>query len=101
MRRLQKGQTRNCRRVILQMPLNSRRLAGSFGSGKPNCILADPMPTRDELLDLFRKSGALLEGHFRLSSGLHSTGYLQCALVLQNPAAAEQLARAVADPVRS
>ena len=44
------------------------------------------MPTRDELLDLFRKSGALLEGHFRLSSGLHSTGYLQCALVLQHPA---------------
>ena len=32
------------------------------------------MPTRDELLDLFRRSGALLEGHFRLSSGLHSTG---------------------------
>src|SRR5215218_6615321 len=55
------------------------------------------MPTRDELLDLFRKSGALLEGHFRLSSGLHSTGYLQCALVLQHPVAAEQLGRAVAE----
>jgi orotate phosphoribosyltransferase len=59
------------------------------------------MATRDELLDLFRKSGALLEGHFRLSSGLHSTGYLQCALVLQNPPSAEQLGRAVADQVRS
>jgi orotate phosphoribosyltransferase len=59
------------------------------------------MPTRDELLDLFRKSGALLEGHFRLSSGLHSTGYLQCALVLQHPASAEQLGRAIADEVRS
>ena len=58
------------------------------------------MPTRDELLDLFRKSGALLEGHFRLSSGLHSTGYLQCALVLQHPASAEQLGRAIADHVR-
>jgi orotate phosphoribosyltransferase len=58
------------------------------------------MHTRDELLDLFRKSGALLEGHFRLSSGLHSTGYLQCALVLQHPASAEQLGRAVADQVR-
>jgi orotate phosphoribosyltransferase len=54
------------------------------------------MPTRDELLDLFRKSGALLEGHFRLSSGLHSTGYLQCALVLQHPAHAEVLGRAMA-----
>jgi orotate phosphoribosyltransferase len=47
--------------------------------------------TRDELLDLFRKSGALLEGHFRLTSGLHSTGYLQCALVLQHPRHAEAL----------
>jgi orotate phosphoribosyltransferase len=59
------------------------------------------MPTRDELLDLFRKSGALLDGHFRLSSGLHSTGYLQCALVLQHPDLAEQLGRAIADTVRS
>src|SRR5206468_3566981 len=41
--------------------------------------------TRDELLDVFRKSGALLDGHFRLTSGLHSPGYLQCALVLQHP----------------
>ena len=42
---------------------------------------------QDEVLDLFRQSGALLEGHFRLTSGLHSVGYLQCALVLQHPAA--------------
>lgn len=54
------------------------------------------MPARDELLDLFRKSGALLEGHFRLSSGLHSTGYLQCALVLSHPAHAERLGQAIA-----
>ena len=53
------------------------------------------------ILDLFRQSGALLEGHFRLSSGLHSTGYLQCALVLQHPAHAERLGRAVAELVRS
>jgi len=58
------------------------------------------MPTRDELLDLFRKSGALLEGHFRLSSGLHSNGYLQSALVLQHPKSAEQLGQAIADKVR-
>jgi orotate phosphoribosyltransferase len=58
------------------------------------------MPTRDELLDLFRKSGALLEGHFRLSSGLHSTGYLQCALVLQHPASAELLGRSIAEKAR-
>src|SRR4029078_680370 len=51
--------------------------------------------TRDRLLDLFRRSGALLEGHFRLTSGLHSSGYLQCALVLQHPSDAEALARAL------
>jgi orotate phosphoribosyltransferase len=56
--------------------------------------------TRDELLDLFRRSGALLEGHFRLSSGLHSPGYLQCALVLQYPQHAEALGRAIADRTR-
>jgi orotate phosphoribosyltransferase len=53
--------------------------------------------TRDQLLDLYRRSGALLEGHFRLTSGLHSAGYLQCALVLQHPQHAEMLGRAIAD----
>jgi orotate phosphoribosyltransferase len=56
--------------------------------------------TRDELLDLYRRSGALLEGHFRLTSGLHSPGYLQCALVLQHPQQAEALGRAIAERVR-
>jgi orotate phosphoribosyltransferase len=56
---------------------------------------------RDELLDMFRRSGALLEGHFRLSSGLHSTGYLQCALVLQEPRSAEALGAAIAERVRA
>jgi orotate phosphoribosyltransferase len=45
------------------------------------------------VLEMFRQSGALLEGHFKLSSGLHSTGYLQCALVLQHPDDAEVLGR--------
>ncbi len=48
------------------------------------------------VLDLFRRSGALLEGHFRLTSGLHSAGYLQCALVLQHPDQAEALGQALA-----
>jgi len=56
--------------------------------------------TRDALLDLYRRSGALLEGHFRLTSGLHSPGYLQCALVLQHPQHAEALGRALADLAR-
>jgi orotate phosphoribosyltransferase len=51
--------------------------------------------TETEVLELFRQSGALLEGHFRLSSGLHSDRYLQSALVLQHPDFAEQLGRAL------
>lgn len=50
---------------------------------------------------MFRRSGALLEGHFRLSSGLHSPGYLQCALVLQHPREAEALGAALGSIVRS
>ena len=57
--------------------------------------------TREELVDLFQRSGALLEGHFRLTSGLHSPGYLQCALVLQHPAHAEALGHALAALTRA
>jgi orotate phosphoribosyltransferase len=53
-----------------------------------------------DVLQLFRESGALHEGHFRLSSGLHSSGYLQCALVLQHPQHAETLGRALGDVLR-
>jgi orotate phosphoribosyltransferase len=53
------------------------------------------------VLDRFRRVGALLEGHFRLTSGLHSPGYLQCALVLQHPAEAEACGAAIADGVRA
>ena len=55
----------------------------------------------DSVLDRFRRVGALLEGHFRLTSGLHSPGYLQCALVLQHPAEAEACGAAIAERVRS
>lgn len=50
---------------------------------------------------MFRRSGALQEGHFRLSSGLHSPGYLQCALVLQHPRDAEALGAALGTVVRA
>jgi orotate phosphoribosyltransferase len=53
-----------------------------------------------DVLTIFRQCGALLEGHFTLSSGLHSGGYLQCALVLQHPAHAESLGRALAAKLR-
>ena len=50
----------------------------------------------ETVIDDFKKTGALLEGHFQLSSGLHSTVYLQCALVLQFPEKAESFGRAIA-----
>ena len=52
--------------------------------------------TPSNLLDLFRRKNALLEGHFVLSSGLHSDRYLQSALLLQDPATAEDLGRRLA-----
>ena len=65
-------------------------------------VYSAPMPpvTAEAILDLFRRVGALLEGHFRLTSGLHSPGYLQCALVLQHPAEAETCGAAIAGRVR-
>jgi orotate phosphoribosyltransferase len=53
-----------------------------------------------DVLNVFRELGALHEGHFRLSSGLHSSGYLQCALVLQHPEHAEAIGRALAELLR-
>ncbi|HLL74329.1 MAG TPA: orotate phosphoribosyltransferase [Pyrinomonadaceae bacterium] len=55
----------------------------------------------EEVLEIFRRTGALLEGHFVLTSGLHSPRYLQCALVLQHPHEAETLARAIASQFAS
>ncbi|HKH74516.1 MAG TPA: orotate phosphoribosyltransferase [Vicinamibacterales bacterium] len=57
--------------------------------------------TAESVLDRFRQSGALLDGHFRLTSGLHSPGYLQCALVLQHPAHAEACGTEIAHRVRN
>jgi orotate phosphoribosyltransferase len=52
--------------------------------------------TADEVLEEFRAAGALLEGHFILSSGLRSARYLQCARVLMDPARGARLAEALA-----
>jgi orotate phosphoribosyltransferase len=51
----------------------------------------------EEVIQKFRAAGALLEGHFVLTSGLHSSKYLQCALVLQDPREAAALGQAIAD----
>jgi orotate phosphoribosyltransferase len=58
--------------------------------------------TQDEVLRIFRDSGALLEGHFILRSGLHSRQYFQCALALQQMPVVEKIGRRwPARPVRS
>lgn len=50
----------------------------------------------EKVIEEFKQTGALLEGHFQLTSGLHSTVYLQCARVLQFPEKAEAFGRAIA-----
>ena len=55
----------------------------------------------NEILEHFKETNALLDGHFQLSSGLHSPRYLQCALALQRPADAERYGHAIADLVRT
>ena len=54
----------------------------------------------ESVMELFRARGAYLQGHFRLTSGLHSSSYLQCALVLQFPDDAERLGRLLAEELR-
>jgi orotate phosphoribosyltransferase len=56
--------------------------------------------TQDEVLQIFRDSGALLEGHFILRSGLHSRQFFQCALALQQMPVVEKLGAALAGKVR-
>ncbi len=56
--------------------------------------------TEDEILKIFREHSALLEGHFILSSGLHSDRYIQCALVFEHPQVAEQLCSELAGKLR-
>lgn len=53
-----------------------------------------------EIMDIFSKSGGYQQGHFKLSSGLHSGAYLQCALVLQAPIIAERLCEKLAAKFR-
>jgi orotate phosphoribosyltransferase len=57
--------------------------------------------TKDEVLQVFRDAGALLEGHFVLRSGLHSRQFFQCALALQFMPTVEKLGAALAAKVKS
>jgi len=54
----------------------------------------------EDLLALFRKTGALLDGHFVLRSGLHSRQYFQCAILLQHTDIAAQVCGQLADKLR-
>ena len=58
-------------------------------------------PQAESVLELFRSTGAYLTGHFRLTSGLHSSQYLQCALVLQHPLHAGHLGQLLAGALRT
>ena len=57
--------------------------------------------TTDDVLDVFREAGALLEGHFILSSGLRSPVFLQKALIFKNPELTSKLCKALAEKVRT
>ena len=57
--------------------------------------------TQDEVLKVFRDSGALLDGHFILRSGLHSRQFFQCALALQQMPVVEKIGAVLANKVRS
>ena len=57
--------------------------------------------TPEQVLNEFRNADALLEGHFKLSSGLHSRAYLQCARVLMQPKRAAKLAKALAMQIKA
>lgn len=71
------------------------------GCGTSELFDDDAMIDNEQhLLTIFQQTGALLEGHFQLTSGLHSPRYLQCALVLQYPEHAEFVGRALAAKFR-
>ena len=57
--------------------------------------------TTDDVLDVFREAGALLEGHFILSSGLRSPVFLQKALIFKNPELTSKLCKALAEKVKA
>lgn len=57
----------------------------------------EKISTDNEIMEIFKESQALLSGHFRLTSGLHSAHYFQCALVLQHPRYSQLLAEKIVD----
>lgn len=62
--------------------------------------MAERADTESKLVELMEESGALLSGHFKLSSGLHSEKYIQCARLLEDPSRAEYAGRRLAEALR-
>ena len=75
--------------------------ANEKGCRQADDILIEVNQAASSTLDLFKRTAAYLRGHFRLTSGLHSPEYLQCALVLQYPEHAERLGRELAALLRN
>jgi orotate phosphoribosyltransferase len=79
-----------------------RGISVAFRRGAEKRMLAARAPQMNEdLLALFRKTGALLDGHFVLRSGLHSREYFQCALLLQHTDVAAKICGWLADKLRN
>jgi orotate phosphoribosyltransferase len=76
------------------------RSAGTLPVESAGVLPAGSAPTKDALLTLFRKTGALLDGHFVLRSGLHSRQYFQCAILLQHTDIAARVCGWLADKLR-
>jgi orotate phosphoribosyltransferase len=76
------------------------RGTGILPVGSAGAPPAGSAPTKDALLTLFRKTGALLDGHFVLRSGLHSRQYFQCAILLQHTDIAAKVCEWLADKLR-
>jgi orotate phosphoribosyltransferase len=69
-------------------------------SGYDSAVAKSESFSQESLLQIFEQKGALLQGHFLLSSGLHSPRYLQCARVLMDPPLATRLGQALAERLR-
>lgn len=83
-------------RKFAQLTLFGNVLAERVAEGSAPIEGNGMIDIEQNLLTIFEQTGALLEGHFQLTSGLHSSRYLQCALVLQYPEHAEFVGRALA-----
>ncbi len=77
-----------------------RRTVANLKLGRAHGIPKLPRMTHDQVLQVFRDTGALLEGHFVLRSGLHSRQFFQCALALQRMPIVEKLGAALAAQVK-